>query len=182
MKSYICRVATPQDDSAIGDLLVQSFLQTYARKLPDVVLTERRLADLRNVESRRKEAVVLALEELDTEDSAYKKIVGTLTISMPGAPKSNAWIPGYADGKMLVILPEYHQLGLSRLLIDTGEKMIIEKGGIGVSIHVRREAKGLARSYEAVGFRRAPEGDLDLLPEIFLEAYTKQLVKDSADL
>jgi len=36
---------------------------------------------------------------------------------------------------------------------------------------VRRGAVGVRALYEARGYQRRPEGDLDLRPEIFLEAF-----------
>jgi predicted N-acetyltransferase YhbS len=76
---------------------------------------------------------------------------------------------------MFVVSPDLQNHGVSTLLIQEAIRMLRSRGVEGVSIHVRQGALGLARAYEAVGFRRATEGDVDLRPEIFLEAFVLEL-------
>src|SRR5207244_2080880 len=45
----IVRDARPEDDAAVGEILVSGYLTRYAQKMPEVVLTERRKAELRDV-------------------------------------------------------------------------------------------------------------------------------------
>lgn len=46
------RVARPEDDAVIGEILVNAYVSQYARKLPHIVVDEARKADLRNVAER----------------------------------------------------------------------------------------------------------------------------------
>jgi len=48
----VIREARPEDDAAIGELLVEAFVTQYARKLPEVVYTEERKSALRDVANK----------------------------------------------------------------------------------------------------------------------------------
>lgn len=167
--SYRCRLAEERDDLPLGELLVDAFFRTYAKRMPEVVLSVGRLKELRDTSSRRIQSWVLIMEEF--LPNLAPRLVGSVTLMPPGTPGSRAWRPGYADAKMLVICPELQTHGLGTVLIQEAIHMLRSRGVEGVSIHVRQGALGLARAYEAVGFTRATEGDVDLRPEIFLEAY-----------
>ena len=88
----------------------------------------------------------------------------------PGAKGSEAWLPGSADLRQLVVDPSLHGQGIAGQILDVVEPAVWKAGAASISLHVRRGADGLHRFYEKRGYVRAPEGDLDLLPEIFLEA------------
>ena len=61
--SIAIRGATPADDGPVGDLLVEAYQSQYALKMPDVVLPEGRITDLRGQASRRAIATVLVGED-----------------------------------------------------------------------------------------------------------------------
>lgn len=168
MSSYRVRPAEPRDDAAIGELLVASFVEQYARKLPDVVVTGHRKAELRNVAAKRALAHVWVAEK-DGE------IVGTIALWPPGAHRSEAWISNAADLRHLAVAGAHRGGEVSKLLIDTAEKHARAMGCTSVCLHVRRGAGGVRALYERRGFVRAPEGDLDQLPEVFLEALVLRL-------
>jgi len=48
----VIREARPEDDAAIGELLVEAFVTQYARNLPEVVYTEERKSALRDVANK----------------------------------------------------------------------------------------------------------------------------------
>ena len=56
------RRAEPQDDHTVGELLVTAFVKGYARKLPEVVVTESRKQQLRAVAQKRAVATVLVAQ------------------------------------------------------------------------------------------------------------------------
>jgi GNAT superfamily N-acetyltransferase len=158
------RPARPEDDSAIGELLVEGYLTAYARKMPEVVLSERRLAYLRDVASKRSIASVL-VGELEG------RVVGTVALFPPGATGSEAWLPNAADLRQLVTHPSVHGRGFSKPLLDAAERLAFETWRVAaICLHVRRGNRGVARLYQGRGYVRAPEGDLDTA-EVFLEAY-----------
>jgi predicted N-acetyltransferase YhbS len=164
----VIREAVEADDAAIGDLLVRAFVDTYARKLPDVVVGEQRRADLRAVANKR------AVARVWVEDEGGR-ITGTVALWPPGAPGSEAWLPNAYDLRHLAVDGSRRGSGLANRLCDTAESYARARRASAVCLHVRREAVGVAKLYVARGYQRAPEGDLDLLPEVFLEAYSLKL-------
>ena len=168
MSSYRVRVAQARDDAAIGELLVASFVEQYARKLPEVVVTEHRKAELRNVAAKRALSHVWVAEK-DGE------VVGTVALWPPGAHRSEAWISNAADLRHLAVANSHRGGEVSKLLVDTAERHARELGCSSVCLHVRRGADGVRALYEKRGYVRAPEGDLDQLPEVFLEALVLRL-------
>jgi ribosomal protein S18 acetylase RimI-like enzyme len=150
MSTVIVRPARPEDDARIGALLVETFVATYAKKMPEVVVSERRKADLRDVSRQRSVASVIVAE-------TGEAVVGTNT----------------AELRRMAVNPAHQGRGIASALIDECTRLAAEWGASTISLHVRRGALGIARMYEAKGFRRAPEGDCDWLPEIYLEAYAR---------
>lgn len=164
MSSVVLREAGPQDDEAIGELLVDAFVSRYAVKMPEVTVTERRKAELRDVASKRPEAKVWVAES----DGV---VVGTVTMWPPGAARSEAWLPNTADLRQLAVKASHRGGQLSAKLLDLAESWARAQKLAGVCLHVRRGAHGVRALYEGRGYQRRPEGDLDLQPEVFLEAF-----------
>ncbi len=162
------RPAQPADDGQVGELLVTAFLEQYARKLPDVVYGEARKAHLRDVAGKRAAADVWVADD-------GGRIVGTVALWAPGAKGTEAWLEGAADLRHLAVASSHRGTGLSRALVGVAEARAEALGARTVCLHVRRGAVGVRGLYEALGYVRAPEGDLDRLPEVFLEALVKPL-------
>lgn len=163
MSSYRVRVAQAHDDVAIGALLVSAFVEQYARKMPDVVVTEARKTELRDVAAKRAAAIVWVVE-------TNGEVVGTVALWPPGAHRSEAWISNAADLRHLAVAKAHRGGAVSKLLVDAAENYAREHGYLAVCLHARRGADGVRALYEKRGYVRAPEGDLDQLPDIFLEA------------
>jgi GNAT superfamily N-acetyltransferase len=161
------RDARPEDDAAIGELLVAAYTTQYAKKMPQVVYTEERKRDLRAVAEKRAVARVWAAE-LDGE------VVGTVSLFPPGSPGSEAWLPDAADLRHLATAPKVHGQGLSGPLLDAAEAQARAWGVKRVCLHVRKGVAGVARMYMGRGYVRAPEGDL-VYPTVSLEAYVLHL-------
>lgn len=163
------RPATKDDDARVGELLVESFVRSYARKMPEVVVSDARKRDLRDVASKRASAAVIVAVD------SVGEILGSVSLFRPGDSTSRAWTPGTADLRYLAIDTRYQGQGLSRALIDAAVAQAREWKAQAICLHVRRGATGVAGVYLKHGFMRAQEGDADLLPEIFLEAYLLKL-------
>lgn len=163
----VIREARPEDDAVVGELLVEAFLTQYAKKLPEVVYTEERKRELRDVAARRKVATLL-VAEVDGE------VVGTVALFRPGAPGSEAWLPNAADLRGLATAVRYHGTGLAKPLLDAAEKLARQWGVDAICLHVRKGADGVARMYMKRGYVREPVGDMDL-PSVFLTAYVLRL-------
>jgi GNAT superfamily N-acetyltransferase len=158
------RLATPQDDAELGELQVAAYTVQYARKLPDLVVTPQRLADLRNHADKRRHGTVFVCER----DGS---IAGTVSLFPYASPRSEAWIAGAATLRYLAVAAAFHGQGLSRDLMDAAEAQAWDWGVPAVCLHVRRECDGLARLYSARGYVRDVRGDQDHRPVVFLEAY-----------
>ena len=164
----VIREAAPGDDRAVGELLVAAFERTYARKLPEVKVSDERRADLRDVAGKRAVAVVWVYER-------DEHVVGTVALWPPSAEGSEAWIDGAADLRHLAVDEAHRGGAISKALLDAAEAHARILGAPAVCLHVRRGAAGVRRLYESRGYLRRPEGDLDFLPEVFLEAFALPL-------
>jgi ribosomal protein S18 acetylase RimI-like enzyme len=162
--ALIVRPARPEDDAAAGEILVAGYVTAYARKMPHVVVTDRRKAELRDVAAKRAEATVL-VAELDG------RVVGTVAIWPAGSTRSEAWVPGAADLRHLAVDPAVQGKGLAKPLLDEAERIAREDWRVpAICLHVRRGNVGVARLYMARGYERDPSGDL-AYPEVELDAY-----------
>lgn len=166
----INREAVAADDAAIGEVLVAAFVETYAQKMPHVTVTEGRKQSLMAVAQKRAVARVWVAE-------LEGRVVGTVSLWPVGAEGSEAWIAGAADLRHLAVAPGFHGRGISAALMDTAERFAFASGAEAICLHVRRGAEGVARLYQGRGYVRRPEGDLDKLPEVFLDAYALQRPK-----
>jgi predicted N-acetyltransferase YhbS len=167
LERVIIREARPEDDEAVGELLVEAFLTQYAKKLPEVVYTEERKRSLRDTATKREVAKVLVAE-------LEGRVVGTVAVWPPGAPGSEAWLPNAADLRHLATSVELHGQGLSRPLLDEAERVARAWGVSAICLHVRRGAEGVLRMYQRRGYVREPAGDLEL-PTVFLMALVLHL-------
>jgi GNAT superfamily N-acetyltransferase len=158
----LVRLACEADDSAVGELLVDAFVQTYARKMPEVVVTAERKAQLRAVAAKRAVAHVLVAE-------VEGMLAGTVAVWAPGTAGSEAWRPNAADLRHLAVSLRHRQLGISTRLLDAAEAQAWHWGADAVCLHVRRGAHGVRRLYTARGYLPDPAGDLER-PEVSLEA------------
>ena len=143
---------------------MRAFVERYAIKLPHVVLSHERKADLRAVAEKRASGEVLVAEGED------QTVIGSVTLYPPGAPRSEAWIAGAADLRFFGVDSAYRGLGVAQALLDHAEETVRQWGCSDICLHVRRGALGVTRLYQGRGYRRVPEGDLEK-PEIYLEAF-----------
>ena len=160
----VVREARPEDDAAVGEILVEGYLTAYARKMPEVVVGEERRRTLRDVAGKRKIATVLVVE-------VDGRVAGTVAIFKPGAETNEAWVPGAADLRHLAVDPALQGQGLAAPLLDEAERIAREVWKVpAICLHVRRGNAGVARLYQRRGYLRSPEGDLEY-PEVELDAY-----------
>ncbi|MCE9668554.1 GNAT family N-acetyltransferase [Myxococcus stipitatus] len=167
LSRVVIREARPEDDVTIGELLISAYVTQYAKKLPEVVYTEERKRELRDVAARRAVATVM-VAEVDGE------VAGTVALFPPGAPGAEAWLPRMADLRGLATAVKFHGAGLAKPLLDAAHALARKWGVDSVGLHVRRGAEGVGRMYQRHGYVRVPEGDMSL-PTVYLEAYQLSL-------
>ena len=164
----VIRESTAADDAAVGELLVRSYTEQYARKLPDVIPSAARNADLRDQAEKRATGAVLVAEH-------EHQIVGTLQLIPWGGTHSEAWIQGAANLRYFAVAAAFRGRGLSHQLLDVAEARSRTSGVSAICLHVRQGADGVGRLYLARGYLREAAEDLDHRPEVFLEAYALRL-------
>lgn len=186
-------LAGPEHDFEIGELLVRSFVESYAREMPDVTVSESRKKYLREVAPKRINATLL-IATFDSNFHAKSEgelgkfgqltsiksgtILGTVCLFRPAHDDNRSWIKGAYDLRQLVVLPEVQGLGVAQALMQACETFVKKDSrqtGSIITLHVRRGATGVAKFYTNLGYIRTPDGDRDQLPEIFLEAYVKSI-------
>ncbi|MFO0594019.1 MAG: GNAT family N-acetyltransferase [Myxococcaceae bacterium] len=163
MSGYVVREARASDDEAIGELLVRAFVGRYAVKMPEVVVTDERKGELRDVAGKREVAKVWVVEH-------EGEVIATVALWPPGAHRSESWISNAADLRHLAVDARHAGKGVSTLLLDHAEAFARAAKWAGVCLHVRRGAKGVRALYEKRGYQRRPEGDLEF-PSVSLEAF-----------
>ena len=147
------RTAIDSDDEKIGSLLVSTFTETYALKIPHIVTTEERLAELRNVKQRRECGITVVLE------LGYR-IIGTFTLIRPDTIESQNWIKGAATLRCVAVDPEFHGLGFSEILLNESERIAMSWSINFICLHVQKGADGVAHLYKKRGYIREPYADL----------------------
>jgi predicted N-acetyltransferase YhbS len=164
----LIRESTAADDAAVGELLVRSYTEQYARKLPEAKPSAARNADLRNQVEKRASGLILVAEH-------EREIVGTLALYPWGQALSEAWIPGAANLRYFAVAAAFRGRGLSGQILDAAEARSRASGAAAICLHVRQGADGVGRLYLGRGYQREAAEDLDHRPEVYLEAYVLRL-------
>lgn len=146
------RNSLPGEDPVIGDLLVRTFRDTYAKKLPSVLTTDEREKELRDVCGRRVHGCVRVLE------LGYQ-IIGTYALIPPCSALDESWTPNTATLRCVAVEAKFHALRLSDALVRDAIELARSWQVNAICLHVQQGALGVARLYQRHGFLRAPEGD-----------------------
>jgi ribosomal protein S18 acetylase RimI-like enzyme len=123
--------------------------------------------ELRDVERRSKEAVVL-VAEVDGE------IIGAVTyVNDPASPwgASEGMEPGEGLIRMLAVDPTFQGGGVGGALVDACVEQARREGKRAMVLHTTPWMTTAHRLYERRGFRRLPERDFTPVPEVPLRAY-----------
>ncbi|MEW6055803.1 MAG: GNAT family N-acetyltransferase [Bdellovibrionota bacterium] len=164
LQKVVIRPAVPADDSIVGEILVSAFLTAYQLKKPDFTVPLDRQAELRNVEAKRINGLVLIGE-------MNGKIIGTVTLYKHDSSDVHVWVPNYSELRYLALRPELHGTGLGRSFIEAAVSTCKEWESYGICLRVRRGLDGLAKYYERFGFLRDERGDQVIGSMFYLEGY-----------
>lgn len=146
------RPALPGDDLSIAELLTNTFLSTYKKKLPAIETSEERKAELRDVALRRRSGYVSVAE------LGYR-IIGTFSLIHPESPLTDAWRPNGATLRCVAIDPEFHGLELSSILLEEADRIAGLWKSSALFLHVQKGANKVASLYEKFGYVRDCAGD-----------------------
>lgn len=162
------RAALPADDLAIAELLEQTFLTTYAKKLPSLTTTEERKKELRAVGSRRK------LGHVAVAELGYR-IIGTFSLTHPESSGEGAWRPNSSGLRCVAIDPDFHGLQLSELLLSEADRIALAWSAESICLHVQKEAEKVAQLYLQHGYIRDTTGDRNFFGTE-IQGYYKPLI------
>lgn len=157
------RIARAEEDGEISALLIRTFRSLYTRM--GVEMSSDRERYLRDQAGRRAFATTLVCE-VDHEVRA------TVTLVPPSA-RSEAWVAGAWDLRLLAVDDGMQGHGIARRLLEAAERHALDAGATAMCLHARRGVDAQARLYLASGYVRDQAGDIDGAP--FQEGYRKDL-------
>jgi ribosomal protein S18 acetylase RimI-like enzyme len=156
------RPARPDELDAVGELTVRAYLA-------DGPISEKYTAILADARSRSRAAELLVA--VDAED----RIVGTITIALPGGEFADIARDGELEFRMLAVDPDARRRGLGEALV----RMVIDRArSLGlprVVLSSQQNMTGAHRIYERFGFRRHPDRDWMVPPNLTLIVYALDL-------
>lgn len=146
------RDAKESDDKALGDLLVETFRDTNSEKNAKSIMNSEREFELRNTKYRRENALVRVVE-------LGNMLVGTCTLSKPGAKTNDSWIEDSYYFSTLAVGKTLHGLGIGRILILEALVTSQDSTSKHITLSVEKYAPGLQKFYKSLGFYYDSRGD-----------------------
>ena len=147
------RDAAPADHPAIRDVVTAAYRQYADLIAPDVFA--RYLADLLDLGRHARHGRLLVAE-------AAAGVRG-FTAFYPDASVQGFGLPaGWASGRALAVHPAARGLGVARTLLASCERLAREAGAPVFGFHTASFMTGAIALYERLGYRRAPEFDVDM--------------------
>lgn len=157
------RAARVEDDGPIAALLIRTFKSLYARM--GVEMSADRERYLEDQPGRRAYAITFVCVEDD-------EVLATVTL-VPPSTRSEAWVTGAWDLRLLAVDDRMHGRGIASELLAAAERQAVNTGATAMCLHARRGVENQARLYIASGYVRDQAGDIDGEP--FQEGYRKDL-------
>lgn len=156
--------ALPEELARLSELTVAAY--RAVAPMPDGYAAE--LADVRG-RAADPGAVVLAAR-------LGGRVVGGATVVLaPELPLAELLEPGDAGLRMLAVDPEVQGAGVGRTLVEATIELARRRGLRRLSLHTHTVFVRARTLYEAMGFERTPERDIDAGPDLHLLAYAIRL-------
>lgn len=146
------RDAKESDDKDLGDLLVETFRDTNAEKNQKSTMNSEREHELRNTGYRRENALVRVVE-------LGNMLVGTYTLSKPGAKTNTSWIEDSCYFSTLAVSKTLHGLNIGKMLVLEALVTSLDSTSKHMTLSVEKYAPGLQQFYKNMGFYYDPRGD-----------------------
>ncbi len=147
------RPATPADHPAIRGLLRAAYGQ-FARTLP-ASLFQPYQADLLDLDTHARHGTII-VAEVDGVISGSGSFYPDIGVQGYG------WPSGWAGGRGLAVHPRLRGQGVASLLIAECERRAREAGAPVFAFHTASFMAAAVELYEHLGYRRAPQYDVDL--------------------
>jgi ribosomal protein S18 acetylase RimI-like enzyme len=158
------RPVAPSEYQAVADLTVSVYAEVLG-----AVLSEDYRAELEDVTGRVEHALVLVA--VDDEG----RVVGSVTYVGRLGPYAEFESADEAGIRMLVVATDVQRMGVGSALVRACIQRAREDGKVRVSLHTTPHMTAAQRLYEGLGFRRAPERDLEPVPGLVLIGYVLDL-------
>ena len=147
------RLAEPADFPMLDELIVAAYAQ-YARVLgPDPYA--RYLSDLLDRETHTRHGRLIVAE-------VDGRIAGSVAFYPDASVQGLGWPVGWAGGRALAVHPDARGRGVAESLMRVGEQLAGRRRARTFAFHTASFMPAAVAVYERMGYRRAPEFDLDL--------------------
>ena len=147
------RDAAPADYPAIRAVVIAAYHQ-YADLIARDIFSPY-LADLLDLERHARHGRLLVVE-------ADEQIRGSAAFYPDASVQGFGWPVGWAGGRALAVHPAARGLGVARALLASCERLAREAGAPVFGFHTASFMTGAIALYERLGYRRAPEFDVDM--------------------
>jgi GNAT superfamily N-acetyltransferase len=151
----IAREAAPGERDQIRELLTTAYGE-YAAAVPVAALFETYLADVTDVDSAAGRAVILVAETGGRLAGTARLYPAGRVEEIPHLPADWAWV------RAVGVSPGQRGAGVARLLMAECLARAGAGGAAVLSLHTMAFMSGAVRLYERLGYRRAPELDIDV--------------------
>jgi ribosomal protein S18 acetylase RimI-like enzyme len=156
------RAVRPEEYEDTGSLTQRAYAQ-YAR--PGDPLWENYFGMLADVASRARCATVLVAV-------AGERIVGTATVELDRTIEgTGGLLPGQANIRLLAVDPGVRGRGVGRRLVEACVQVACRAGKEVATLHTTAQMVAAQRIYRSLGFRRDRSGDVELHPDLILQAF-----------
>jgi predicted N-acetyltransferase YhbS len=147
------RTAVRADHATIRDILRGAYRQ-YAAEVPPGTW-ERFLADLLDLDRHARHGQLLVAE-------VGGEVVGYVSFYPDLAAQGTGWPPGWAGGRGLAVRPGHRGCGIGPRLFAELEARALAGGAATFALHTSSFMTTAIALYERLGYRRAPQYDLDM--------------------
>jgi GNAT superfamily N-acetyltransferase len=148
------RDAEPADHPAIRDVLGAAYRE-YASLVPPQ-LFDRYLQDLLDLDPRARDGQLVVAE-------LAGRVVGAATFYADASVEGFGWPPGWAGVRAVGVDPAARRLGVAQALMDACLQRALAAGAPALCLHTAEFMTAPVAMYEAMGFRRAPAFDFDVV-------------------
>jgi ribosomal protein S18 acetylase RimI-like enzyme len=145
------RAAVPADHPGISEVVTAAYRQ-YADLIPPDIFSPY-LADLLDLDTHARHGKLYVVE-------AGERVCAFGAFYPDGS--TQGFPPGWASGRALAVHPDARGNGVARALLATGEHLALQAGAPVLAFHTHSYMTGAIALYERLGYRRAPEFDIDL--------------------